>query len=187
MPRSAIEEEYLTWLITFLNIIEGCNYGMLLRKMYRIEFYSVVKYDEDRAADGLAIRHRWAEDTGYHGDVNWAPASCLETILGISMRIEDQLFGSKYMDDWPAERIFWDLCNNLGLLEFEGILTRLDYEKIVTIFDTFLSRDSKKRHVTNIFTFCDTKMTFLKLNLWDQMHLYIREKWPRKSLFDDVL
>ena len=62
MNKSNAENAYVTWLVQKMNIVEGKNYGMLLRELYRKEFYAVVKYDEDRGADGVALREVWADE-----------------------------------------------------------------------------------------------------------------------------
>ena len=51
-----VESEYLTWLVKQMNVVPHKNYGMLLRELYRWEFYSVVPHDEDRGSDGIVLR-----------------------------------------------------------------------------------------------------------------------------------
>lgn len=178
MARSNAENDYLTWLINRINVVEDRNYGMLLRELYRHEFYAIVKYDEDRGMDGMALRDAWADEVGYTGGTPFGPPTVLETIIGISLRIEDKIFGGPWAEEWDYKRIFWDLINNLGLFEYDGLLTSDEYEDIGTVLEGFLSKTSHCDTFGNIFVFSVTTINLRKTNLWGQMHAYIGEKWP---------
>lgn len=183
MSRSSAENDYLTWLVKQMNIVEGKNYGMLLRELYRHEFYSVIKYDEDRGADGIVLRRTWADEFGYGGSLDFGPPRVLETIIGISLRIEDQIFGGPWADEWDYKRVFWDLINNLNLMDFDGVLSSSDYTYIASVLEAFLSKSVTCDVFVNIFHFSEEKRNIRKMNLWGQMHLYIAEKWPGNSYF----
>lgn len=183
MGRSNAENSYLTWLVKRMNVVDGKNYGMLLREMYRIEFYSVVKYDEDRGSDGIVLRETWADEVGYRGNVSFGPPRVLEALVGISLRIEDQIFGGPWADEWDYKNIFWNLIDNLGLIEYDGVLNSIDYDKVVTILDRFLARTYQCDTFGNIFRFSVIPDKMRKMNLWSQMQLYIAEKWPGNSYF----
>lgn len=171
------ENEYLNWLVYRMNVVPHKNYGMLLRELYRWEFYSSVPNDEDRGSDGVVLRHTWADEAGYRGSLDFGPPRLFETFVGISLRIEDRIFGGPWMDDWDYKRIFWDLINNLGLIEYDGVLTSLEYENVGTVLTKFLSKVSRDSF-PNIFVFSVTPKGLRKMNFWTQMGLYIREKWP---------
>lgn len=174
------EAEYLTWLVRRMNVVPHKNYGMLLRELYRKEFYSNIDHDEDRGADGIVLRDTWADEVGYKGDIDFGPPRILETIIGISLRIEDRIFGGPWIDEWDYKRIFWDLINNLGLTQYDGVLTGLEYEKVGTVLDNFLTKVSRDTF-PNIFAFSVTPQNLRKMNIWSQMGLYIEEKWPGKT------
>ena len=178
MARWKPENDYLTWLVNRMNIVEGRDYNLLLRELYNYEFYAIVKYDEDRGMDGVVLRDIWAEETGYRGSVNFRPPTILETIIGISLRIEDKIFGGPWADEWDYKMIFWDLIKNLGLLEYDGELSSRDYEFIGTVLEGFLSKTSHCDTFGNIFIFSVTPRNVRKMNLWAQMDAYIVEKWP---------
>lgn len=181
MTITDAEKAYVGWLVNRMNVVDGKNYGMLLRELYRKEFYAVVKYDEDRGEDGIALRNDWADEFGYQGPISFGQPRVLETIIGISLRIEDQIFGGPWADEWDYKKIFWNLIDNLGLSGFDGILSKGDYDKIVTVLDEFLSKTSHCDTFANIFVFSVTPRNLKKMNLWGQMHAYIGEKWPSRS------
>lgn len=178
MARSKVENEYLQWLIDRLNVVEDRDYTSLLRELYNYEFYAIVKYDEDRGMDGMALRDVWADEFGYRGNVDFGPPTVLETIIGISLRIEDKIFGGPWAEEWDYKMIFWDLINNLGFLEYDGLLSCEEYETIGTVLEGFLSKTSRCDTFGNIFVFSVTPLNLRKMNLWSQMGLYIGEKWP---------
>ena len=99
------ERAYRDWLINKVNDrVE--DYTHLLRELYAIEFYSLIKYDEDRGMDGLGLRDEWAEGLGFRGSLDFGPANVLEVLIGIAKRIEFQLFGTPYYDDWDYVNVF---------------------------------------------------------------------------------
>lgn len=178
MVRGA-EDLYSEWLVNQVNVIEDRDYTDLLYELYNIEFYSLVKYDEDRGADGLMLREYWADSIGFKGSLDFRNATVLEVLIGIAKRIEFQLFGSQYIDEWDYKKIFWDLIWNLGLEECSGTLSDYDYDKIDEIVTLFLERKYFRHKKCNIFDIENDPRDMRKLNIWTQMGLYIREKWPK--------
>ena len=154
------------------------DYTYLLRELYDIEFYSVVKYDEDRGMDGLNLREKWADETVYKGSLDFGVANVLEVLIGIAIRIEYHLFGTKYYDEWDYINIFWDMITNLGLEEMYGTLSRYTFDEIRQNVSHFLNRDYFRHKKSNIFCFQHPPKNLRKLNIWTQMGLYLQERWP---------
>ncbi|MDX9917284.1 MAG: hypothetical protein RBT15_04635 [Gudongella sp.] len=171
------ERAYRDWLIDQVNIIEE-DYTHLLRELYSIEFYSLVKYDEDRGMDGLALRDEWAEGVGFKGSLDFGNVRVLEVLIGIARRIEFQLFGTRYYDEWDEVAIFWDMIENLGLDSMFGDISRYVFDEIRENVTHFLNREYFRHKKGNIFKFHNEPKDLRKLNIWTQMGLYIREKWP---------
>lgn len=170
------KKEYRDWLINKVNTVE--DYTFLLRELFSIDFYPIIRYDEDRGADGLELREVWAEEVGYNGPLDFGEPNVLEVLIGIAKRIEFQLFGTRYIDDWDYVRIFWDMIDNLGLGEMFGTLSRYTFDEINEIVTHFLNREYFRHKKGNIFIIENDGRDHRKLNIWTQMGLYIREKWP---------
>lgn len=170
------ERAYRDWLIDRVNIVE--DYTYLLRELYSIEFYSIIRYDEDRGTDGLALRDEWAGEVGYKGSLDFGVANVLEVLIGIARRIEFQLFGTQYVNDWDYIRIFWDLIDNIGLGDMYGTLSRYTFDEIRDNVTHFLNKDYFRHKKSNIFMIDEDPRALRKLNIWTQMGLYIRKKWP---------
>lgn len=170
------QRSYRDWLIDNVNDID--DYTYLLRKLYSIEFYSLVNYDEDRATDAFALREEWADAYGYEGGLDFELANVLEVLIGIAKRIEFQLFGTRYYDEWDYVRIFWELIDNLGLRDVDVTLSRYTFDECDEKVSQWLNRDKKRHKKCNIFVFENEPKNLEKLNIWTQMGLYIRERWP---------
>lgn len=171
------ERDYRDWLISMVNIMD-VDYTYLLRELYSIEFYSIMKYDEDRGMDGLALRDEWAASTDYDGSLDFGVAKVLEVLVGVAKRVEFQLFGTPYIDEWDEVRIFWELIDNLGLSEMFGTLSRYTFDTIHQNVTQFLNREYNRHKNGNIFVLEKNEQDLRKLNIWTQMGLYVREKWP---------
>jgi len=168
---------YRDWLIDKVNVMDG-DYTYLLRELFSIEFYSIVKYDEDRGMDGLALRDEWAEGVRFLGSLDFGNANMLEVLIGIAKRMEFRLFGTEYYDEWDYVKIFWDLIDNLGFAGMFGDISRYVFDEIRENVTHFLNRDYFRHKNGNIFRFENEPKDLRKLNIWTQMGLYIREKWP---------
>ena len=170
------EEDYKDWLVGQVNTVE--DYRDLLYELYSIEFYSLIKYDEDRGMDGMALREEWASKFGYEGSLDFGGPNVLEVLIGIAKRIEFQIYGPTYMYEWDYVRVFWDLIDNLGLGHLFGDLFCDSFDEIHSKVTHFLERDYIRHRNGNIFDFNEWPKHIRKLNIWDQMTIYIREKWP---------
>lgn len=169
------EKRYRKWLVDQVNIFGDRDYTDLLCVLYDIEYYSIVKYDEDRGMDGVALRDSWMDEVGVRVDANWGNVNVLEVLVGIAKRMEFQLWGSRYMDEWNYQKLFWDLINNLGLSGMSGTLEKDDCDTIFIFVTDFLDRCYT---FGNIFVTQEGVRSMRKMNIWAQMMLYLREKWP---------
>lgn len=170
------EKSYRDWLIAQVNNRPE-DYTYLLRELYNIKFYALVKYDEDRGVDGLALRDEWAEGLGFKVNLDFSEANVLEVLIGIARRIEFQLFGTPFYDEWDYTAIFWELIHNLGFSDMFGTLSRYVFDEIRQNVSHFLDREYFRHRNCNIFKFDHTPKNLQNLNIWTQMGLYIREKW----------
>ena len=171
------ERDYRDWLIDLVND-RGVDYVPLLRELYNIEFYSLINYDEDRGQDGLMLREEWADLTRFKGSLDFGVANVLEVLIGIARRMEFQLFGTKYCDEWDYVNIFWDLIRNLGLDGVFGDISRDTFDEIRQNVTHFLNREYFRHKNCNIFDFEFVPKNLQKLNIWSQMAIYMRQKWP---------
>jgi len=175
------EKAYREWLISKLNCIKDRSYKKLLRALYSIEFYALIPNDEDRAKDGVRIRNEWSEIHEDDVDILFGPCKMLEFLIGMAIQTEMQIFASKWIDEWNFIKIFWMFIENLGLSEFcdkNFVTCDKFYEKIVTKCDGFCDRKYTCDGFGGIFPVKNAGKDMRKLNLWAQMGIFVRNKWP---------
>ena len=75
------------------------------------------------------------------------------------------------------------MIDNLGFLEFDGVLTVEEYDEIRDVSEAFLSKNVTCDKFRNIFKFSSHESDTKKDNLWDQMMVYNAQKWPGRVYF----
>lgn len=118
MPTAKpLDDRYLEWLYSQVATVKSrrsskTHWG-LLKQLYSTEFTWFVPHDENRAADGCALRMEWAHETRSFPDHDWLNLGCsfLEMLIGLARRLE-------FQTDDPSAFWFWHLIDNLGFLEY---------------------------------------------------------------------
>lgn len=72
--------------------------------------------DENRAVDGVQLRHRWSLQTGEKilEDRYTEPASVLETLVALAFKAEENIASDPEIGDRTAQW-FWNMIVNMGL------------------------------------------------------------------------
>lgn len=174
--RDIIEDEYYNWLIDF---VELEDHSRLASQLYKIDFYSIVPNDENRAEDGKKLRMIFHAENDYidYGALDDYPCSMLEMLIAISIRMEAILSDPDKDDrtvDW-----FWELLTNIGLDKFE------DYryeklggdEEVNTIVENILERRYSRTGKGGLFPLNCVKKDQRKVELWYQMSTYLLENY----------
>lgn len=160
---------------------ENNSYLILLKELYRTEFYSLVPNDENREEDGKKLREDFIES--YRGDypneILSGPCTVLEMLIGLSYRMNDILSGVHPENN--SDVYFWEMITNLGL----DIYTDEDFFKIPfhstklkETLTNFLERTYKRSGKGGIFPLKYPKKDQRKVELWYQMMSYIDENYP---------
>lgn len=91
-------KNYFNWLCD--KVSGGENYYFLLKRLFKREFYSIVPNDDNRALDGLELRHQYNDETN---NLDWAtnivdgkisdanidgPCTILEMMIALARRCE---------------------------------------------------------------------------------------------------
>lgn len=177
MSDNEVINEYFSWLC---DIIGGVGeYSFLIKELHKFEFYWFIENDDNREEDGKALREEFANEKGYISVHELdGPCSMLEMILALACRFEGG-FGYNPDDCDNVPKYFWEMLNNLGLLEYDD--THFNEEKVRYICDTFCDRNEN----------CDTFLTIFPLKskklgkkwdpttteIWYQMQAYIEENY----------
>lgn len=173
MPGGTIDDLYLTWLydrIGDVRIGKGTDtYWDLLRQLYKTEFTYFVPNDDDRASDGVELRHQWAHETHSWADNDWMalPCSFLEMLVALSDRM-DFAWGR------PMRDCFWLLIDNLGFHEFHD---RSNYSRhfVQTRLQVVNERLYDYHGNGGLFPLNDAKKDQRRVDLWYQLCAYLLE------------
>lgn len=110
------EDAYFNWLCAKVNRVEvptpSLTYYHLLRILHSTEFVWLLSGDDNRAHDGVDLRHRFLVESGYDPDPESMNLGCslLEMLIAFSYKAE-------FNTDIPAADWFWIFIENLGLFE----------------------------------------------------------------------
>lgn len=167
--KPPLDEQYFLFLCSKVDHDEERDFYGLLKQLHSIEFsedtFKVIANDVNRIGDGLDVR-----DGFENGDIE-GPCSFLEFLIGLSYRIEDVI-------GIPYEESFWEMIDNLDLLEFDD--DHLDLGECGTVDDTitiFLNRRYARNGVGGLFPLRNPKEDQRKVEVWYQMQAYLIENY----------
>lgn len=134
-----LEETYFNWLYSKVVRVDGVNtpsnnYYTLLQTLHSIEFVWLLSGDDNRAADGLDLRHEFITQLDIHPPEPWmdAPCSVLEMFVAFS-RI------AAFDTEPDAREWIWTVLQNLNLNELSDASLGVE-ETTREIIDRFIWR-----------------------------------------------
>ena len=150
ITKDQIFDKYFTWLVKQVTtkgyVSKRTAYSQVLKKLYSTPFSWIIEKDENRAADGLDLRHDFAEEDGHslHIIDLYLDGHCsiLEMMVALARRCEIHIMS----DDSVGDRTslwFWTMIDNLGLGDF----TNQEYDE--TLINAILSRFLERRYKRN--------------------------------------
>ena len=175
MARNDIVIEYVEWLFDIVN--KNRHYfGRLLTHLHNTDFRCVIPRDENRAADGMNLRYRFALANGYEDDARLiihcldGPCSVLEMMIALAIRCEEDIMDDATIGDRTAQW-FWGMVVSLGL----GSMTNDRYDKqfVDDVLNTFLDRRYSPDGRGGLFTirYCDRDLRTVEI--WYQLLWYL--------------
>ena len=175
MLRDRISKDYFNWLYDMMcgNRYSGrTSFRKLLERLHSIEFYCVIPKDQNRAADGIDLRYRFAYD--YPGIENaerylTGPCSVLEMMIALAIRCEEDFMDNPRYGNRTGQW-FWGMINSLGL----GSMTddRYDEEYVDDVIDRFLNREYAPNGKGGLFTVRRCTRDLRDVEIWYQMTWY---------------
>lgn len=180
MDTGPIDEQYLKWLYAHIGNTGTRNisrsHWVFARQLYKKEFVWLVPNDDNRIADGLALRRLFLQECdGVGPDPLWETLGCsmLEMLIALAHRLEfitgDPVF------DW-----FWILIENLGL-SMRGTSDRQYSAALETevddILDRIIWRTYSKTGEGGLFPVPETDQDLRKIELWYQMSAYLADEF----------
>jgi hypothetical protein len=165
------------------------NFNLLLRYLYKIEFYSLIPNDDNRGEDGKKLREiyldeehrseprrrmsRNNEDPQGSFYLPEDPCTVLEMLIGLSYRMENELECGPLRTS--ARECFWLFLKNLGL----EWVNNTDFYRYAAdeLIGSLLDRKYKKNGEGGIFPLKRTKKNQRKVEIWYQMQEYLLENY----------
>lgn len=166
------KKEYYDWLT---QIVGGdANYERLFHVLFEKEFYSVVDFDSDRAADGLELRTTYSKFIGRQVDLELGACTILEMLVALAIACEDNIMHDRDYGDRTPEW-FWMMLHNLELDRYDD--KHFNDTEVYYKLDIFLERKYETNGKGGAFPlrFCDKNQKTVPL--WIQLNEFILENY----------
>lgn len=171
-----ISNEYFEWLYHVAcgdRYADEISYKKLLMTLHDKPFrYSILR-DENRAEDGIDLRHRFAYDCASIEDADaylTEPCSILEMMLALAIRCEETLMDDPKMGDRTTQW-FWGMIANLGL----GGMSDDQFDKncVDHILEQFLNREYEPDGRGGLFRIKNCLEDLRDVEIWIQLCWYL--------------
>lgn len=142
-----------------------------------IEFTYFVPNDDNRAADGIALREKFKEETGSNQDFGDMPCSVLEMMIALAMRCERDIMGD---ENNPLNRTylwFWCMLVNLKINDCDEETLRKRVSKM-------LKRTYGKNGNGGLFPLKNPPKDQRNTEIWYQMSFWLQENYPVTDDFE---
>lgn len=176
--RVELERDYYNWLTAK---IPGWRdaYPELISRLYATPFRVTLLQDENRVADGLSLRSRYAWEKGLDRlaqDILKAcrPCGILELMLAMSIRCEEEYLASPSEDEPLGSAWFGPMVHSLGLAHQTGPF--YDEHSVDLTLRMFMDHQYRPDGFGSLFWIRGTTEDLRKMELWRQMMLWIEQK-----------
>lgn len=191
MKLSEVKNDYFEWLCDNIGVSIYDNekdmentYIFLVSKLHSIDFYYLVKNDDNRAEDGYKLREEYCDELANYNFIRsnlflsylQGPCSVFEMMVALSIRIaEDVIFD----DEYDASYWFWKMIENLDLEEY----TDEDYYElngdyfVERAVENFLGRKYSEDGKGGLFPLHNPDGDQRDVEIWYQMSAYLLENY----------
>ena len=170
-----VNSDYFEWMYELVcrdRFSKFITYRQLLTFLHDAEFVYFIPYDENRAAEGIALRYRYCLLHNCE-ELEWCltgPCSVLEMMVALAIRCEENLMDDPNMGDRTAQW-FWDMISNMGLSGMrDGNFNEWLVNDIVT---RFLNREYEPDGRGGLFRVRDWDRDMRTAEIWHQLMAYI--------------
>jgi hypothetical protein len=132
--------------------------------------------DANRAADGLALRDRYAHeyvDLRYD-DIRHDECSVLEMMIALACRMEDDIMHDPELGDRSPEW-FWMVITNLRLDRMDD--EHYDEKNVENIINVMVGRSYFMNGTGGLFPLKMPKVNQRRVEIWYQMSAFIEENF----------
>ena len=169
-----VKSNYFEWMYDIVcgrNFREPFTYRRLLTFLHDVEFTHFVPYDENRAAEGVALRYRYCWLNNCE-DLEWCltgPCSVLEMMVALAIRCEEIIDDPEIGD--RTGQWFWGMITNMGM----GAMHDVNYDEVLVreVVARFLDRDYEPDGRGGLFRVKGWHRDMRTAEIWHQLMAYI--------------
>ena len=183
--REKLERLYFHWLCWSMGAHRKPprRFDKLFETLHEIPFRYSLPMDGNREEDGINLRYRYAEESGYDermvaSVLDRKPCSVLEMMTALCIRCEESIMDGYSLDRLPrtstfSEYLFWIMLDNLGLSEMDDM--HFDINIVEEAVDRFLDRDYEADGDGGLFILKFPRRDLRGVEIWYQMCWYLDE------------
>lgn len=173
--KDRIQNEYFEWMFDMvcgIRYSKEISYMKLLSHLHNTKFVYSVPMDENRAADGVSLRYRFAyERDDLASEVYLeGPCSVLEMMIALVMRCEEDIMDDPHVGN-RIPQWFWGMITNLGLGSMTDAMYDKDFvnEKLLI----FLNREYEPDGRGGLFRIKNCDRDLRTVEIWHQLCWYL--------------
>lgn len=173
----SIKDRYTKWMYNIVceNVCgKNITYYKLFSLLNNLYFETDFLKDDNRAQDGIDMRYHFLYERGLN-DPNWelsGPCTIWEMILALSIRMEKTItYDYQYGD--RTKQWFWSMLGSLGI----GYMTDMLFDASIVkeVINKLLKHEYESNGNGGLFFIPNTKFDLRKVEIWDQMMLYLNQ------------
>lgn len=171
--RPHLERDYRNWLIEKTGLQ---FYKQLCTQLHDIRFVYEYRMDENREADGVALRYRFGHDrcissTEISSKLNQIDGcSMLEMMVALALRIEEQIMADPEEGDRTGHW-FYQMIVSLGLDGYDD--RHYNPTAVQEVINHYLNGDYLPSGRGGLFTVADPSIDMRTLDIWYQAQRYL--------------
>jgi len=174
-----LEEQYFGWLYSKVRGSRddgpGMSYMTVCSRMHQTAFNWDVPNDDNRAADGKDLRHKFLNDATIRDAVD-ADREWLSLDASVFEVLASLCFRANFMIDIPVDEFFEMMLINLGLTKYsDGLIDNAAISQINRIIRRFNERRYTSTGKGGIFPLKHADKDQRQVELWYQMSAYMTE------------
>lgn len=169
MSYELLEEDYFDWLCSKVEDPRSRRHTKLLKALHRTEFVWLVQGDDNREADGKALRREFIVEKHIRRAGTWRTleeCSMLEMLVAFARRAE-WMTSIRY-DEW-----FWRFMENLKLT---GNSHSLTYREIESTLERVIWRQYDESGEGGLFPMQRPRANQREVELWYQLSEYLLDR-----------
>lgn len=171
-----VVNEYFEWMYSMVcdpKQISSVRYRKLLTRLHDTEFFWQMERDINRAKDGINLRNRFSDETGYDVDeIMEMPCSVFEMMIALCLRCEETIMDNpdkgNRMSQW-----FWEMIVNLGLGGQHD--ENYDDDYIDSCLYIFMNREYEPDGKGGLVRLNNHRQDLRNVEIWYQMMWYLEE------------